>query len=57
MLDELDRIHTDQQRRGRRPMSEEEMAAEIAAVRGEDNNYDQRWHEIWTKSAAKPEVP
>lgn len=36
MLEVLDRIHREQQQRGRRPMTEGEMAAEIAHVRGED---------------------
>jgi hypothetical protein len=36
MLEVLDRIHQDQQRRGRKPMTEEEMAAEIARTRAED---------------------
>jgi hypothetical protein len=44
MLDVLDRIHRDQQQRGRRPMTEEEMAAEIA-----------RWREIWPQTGTKPE--
>ncbi len=35
MLEVLDRIHQDQQRRGRKPMTEEEMAAEIARSRAE----------------------
>jgi hypothetical protein len=33
MLEVLDRIHGEQQQRGRRPMTEEEMAAEIAQMR------------------------
>jgi len=37
MLEVLDRIHRDQQQRGRRPMTEEEMAAEIAQLRAEDD--------------------
>ncbi len=35
MLEVLDRIHRDQQQRGHRPMTEEEMAAEIAQMCGE----------------------
>ena len=39
MLEVLDRIHRDQQQRGRRPMTEEEMAAEIVQMRGEGDEY------------------
>jgi hypothetical protein len=39
MLEVLDRIHHDQRQRGRRPMTEEEMAAEIATLRAEDDEH------------------
>src|SRR6266446_8137998 len=54
MLDVLDRIHRDQQHRGRRPMTEEEMAAEIAQMRGADDEYEERWRGIWSQSGTKP---
>ena len=43
MLEVLDRIHHEQRQRGRRPMTEEEMAAEIAQLRAEDVAYEERW--------------
>jgi hypothetical protein len=46
MVEVLDRIHRDQQQRGRRPMTEEEMAAEIAQMRAEDDECEERWLEI-----------
>jgi hypothetical protein len=46
MLEVLDRIHHDQQQRGRKPMTEEEMAAEVASMRGEDDEYEERWRQI-----------
>jgi hypothetical protein len=55
MLEVLDRIHQNQQRRGRRPMTEEEMAAEVAQLRAEDEEYEQRWREIWSQAGTKPE--
>ena len=55
MLEVLDRIHQDQQQRGRRPMTEEEMAAEIAQMRAEDDEYEDRWREIWSQTGTKPE--
>ena len=55
MLDVLDRIHRDQQQRGRRPMTEEEMAAEITQMQGEDDEYEERWQEIWSQTGVKPE--
>src|SRR5437016_5106111 len=55
MLEVLDRIHRDQQQRGRKPMTEEEMAAEIAQMRGEDDEYEERWEGIWSQTGTKPE--
>lgn len=55
MLEVLDRIHHDQQRRDRRPMTEEEMAAEIARRRAEDDEYEQRWRHIWSETDTKTE--
>jgi hypothetical protein len=55
MLEVLDRIHQDQHRRGRRPMTEEEMAAEIAQRRAEDDEYEERWREIWSQTGTKSE--
>src|ERR1700704_2724403 len=55
MLEVLDRIHRDQQQRGRRPMTEEEMAAEIARMRAEDDESEERWREIWSRTRTNPE--
>ena len=49
MLEVLDRIHREQQH-GRKPMTEEEMAAEIAGLRAEDDDYEERWREIWSQT-------
>ena len=46
----LDRIHRDQRQRGRSPMTEEEMAAEIVQMRAEDDEYEKRWQEIWSQT-------
>ena len=50
MLEVLDRIHQDQQKAGHRPMSEEEIAAEIAQIRADDNEYEERWAQIWSQT-------
>src|SRR5262245_54200536 len=50
MLEILDRIHQDQQQRGRRLMTEEEMTAEIAQLRTEDSEYEDRWRKIWSQT-------
>jgi hypothetical protein len=55
MVDALDRIHRDQQQRSRRLMTEKEMAAEIAHLRGEDDEYEERWQEIWSQNGTQPE--
>jgi hypothetical protein len=54
MLEVLDRIHQHQQQRGRRPMTEDEMVAEIAQMRAENNENDERWQEIWSQTGRKP---
>src|SRR5947209_19179938 len=55
MLEVLDRIHREQQQRGRRPMTEEEMAAEIAQMRSEDDDYEERWRQIWSQTGREQE--
>src|SRR5262245_27138327 len=55
MLDVLDRIHREQQQRGPRPMTEEEMAAEIAQLRAEDDEYEERWRKLWFQTGTMPE--
>lgn len=49
MLEVLGRIHQEQFERGRPAMTEEEMAAEIAEMRDDDADYEQRWREIWSQ--------
>ncbi len=55
MLEVLDRIHRDQQQRGRKPMTEEEMATEIAQMRAEDDEYEERWQQIWAQTGTNDE--
>jgi hypothetical protein len=60
VLEVLDRIHQEQRQQGRRLMSEEEMAAEIARMRAEDDEYEERWRQIWSQTGpkdAKTETP
>jgi hypothetical protein len=54
MLEVLDRIHRDQQQRGRKPMTEEEMAAEIAQMRAEEAEYEERWRQIESQTGTQP---
>ncbi|HWG44759.1 MAG TPA: hypothetical protein VN688_18435 [Gemmataceae bacterium] len=56
MLEVLDRIHRDQQQGGRKSMTEEEMAAEIAQRRIEDEEYEQRWRDIWGQTGDKTDA-
>jgi hypothetical protein len=51
ILEVLDRIHREQRERGRRPMREDEMAAEIAAAHREAEEEEQRWREIWSQTS------
>ena len=55
MLEVLERIHQDQRQRGHVPMTDEEMEAEIARMRAEDDEYDERWREIWSQTGDKTE--
>jgi hypothetical protein len=50
MLDVLDRIHREQRQRGRVPTTEEDMAAEIAEMRAEDDEYEERWRQLWSQT-------
>jgi len=42
MLETLDRIHAEQKKRNRTPMSDAEMAAEVSQMRGDDDQEDAR---------------
>jgi hypothetical protein len=53
MLEVLDRIHHDQRQRGRRPMTEEEMAAEIAQKAAEDDEYEVRCRQIASQTGTQ----
>lgn len=55
MLEILDRIHLDQQQRQRRPMGDEEIAAEVAQMRAEGGQYEERWRQIWRQTGTKSE--
>jgi hypothetical protein len=56
MLDVLLRIHRDQRQRTQRPMSDEEMAAEIAQMRIDDSEYEERWRETWSQTEANSQL-
>ena len=53
MLETLDRIHREQQERGRKPVTEAEMADEIARTRAEDDDDETRWREVWSHTVTK----
>ncbi|MBI2805315.1 MAG: hypothetical protein HYX68_10100 [Planctomycetes bacterium] len=50
MLETLDRIHIDQAKRDGTPMSEAAMADEIAQMRTEDEQANERWRQIWAQT-------
>lgn len=54
-LEILECSHCDQQSRGRQPMTEEEMAIEIAQMRAEEDEYERRWQEIWSQTDTNPQ--
>ncbi len=55
MLEVLDRIHREQHQRGRRPMTEAEMDADIVQQRAEEDAYEERWRAIWSQTGTRPE--
>lgn len=52
MVEVLDRIHRDQLTRGRKPMTEEQMVAEIADLRADDDAYEERCRQLWSQTSA-----
>src|SRR5262249_43154107 len=55
MLEVLDGIHRDQWQRGRKPLTEEEMAAENTRMRAEDDEYEERWRQIQSQTGTQNE--
>jgi hypothetical protein len=54
LLEVLDQIHAAQRARGFKGLTEEEMAAEIAARQREDEEEEERWRQIWSQTQAHP---
>jgi hypothetical protein len=53
LLEVLDQIRKGQEARGYKPPSAEEIEAEIADLR-DDEEYEERWRQIWAQTAQKP---
>jgi hypothetical protein len=53
----LQQIHRDQQARGYRGRTEEELKADEAAQRAEDEEYEERWRQIWSQTMRPPSPP
>src|SRR4051812_22811324 len=51
-LEVLVRIHQEQRQQGRRPMTEEEMTAEIPQLRADDEEYEERARHILSQPDA-----
>ena len=54
VLDVLDEIQVAQTARGYRGRSTEEMEADEARRRAEDEEYDERWRTIWNLTTSPP---
>ena len=54
ILDVLDEIHAAQEARGYRGRSIEEMEAEEAERRAEEEEYEERWRTIWRQTTSTP---
>ena len=53
MVEVLELILREQQSRGRMPISEEQMAAEISALRTDDADYEERCKQIWARTGLR----
>ena len=51
ILEVLDEIHAAQETRGYRGRSVEEMLADEAERRAEDEEYEERWRKIWRQTS------
>jgi len=54
ILDVLDEIHAAQQARGFHGRSVEEMEADEARRRAEEDAYEERWRTIWRQTSSTP---
>jgi hypothetical protein len=54
LLDVLDEIRTAQAARGYQGRSIEEMEADEAARRAEDEEYEERWRTLWNQTTPAP---
>jgi hypothetical protein len=52
LLDVLDEIRANQQARGYRGRSSEELAADEAERRSEDQAYEDRWRSLWHQTSS-----
>jgi len=54
ILDVLDEIHVAQEARGYRGRSIEEMEADEAKQRAEEEEYEERWRAVWRQMTSTP---
>jgi hypothetical protein len=54
ILDVVDEIHAAQQARGYHGRSAEEMEADEAQRRAEEDGYEERWRSIWRQASSTP---
>lgn len=57
MLEVLQQIHQNQRERGQRLPTEEEMTADLAQRRAEDDEYEARWQHLWSQGPSPPPGP
>ena len=50
----LEWIDRELEHQGRKRMTEEEMAAEIARMRADEDEYEERWRQIWAQTNPGP---
>jgi hypothetical protein len=54
LLEVLDQIHAAQRARDFKGLTEEEMAARIAAMQQEGEEEEERWRQIWSQTRTPP---
>jgi hypothetical protein len=54
LIDVLDEIHAAQEARGRTGLTTEAMEADEARRRAEDQEYEECWGTIWSRTTTRP---
>lgn len=57
IIEVLEQIKCNQAARGFKGRTKEEIDADVAALRAEEEEYEDRWRQIWRPTASHPQEP